>query len=211
MPYPNHALCSPGPEDPSEPRHGRLSFEREGNLFSTVLDLVRRSGYDGLTLDAVASAACCSKATLYRRYSGKRGLVAEALRRLDPLCPDSVDTGSLAGDLHALVEGRGEGQLRDDASLLRGLQRALYNDPELVTALRGSGPSQLDALIERAVVRGELTATGSASRYLPHLLLGAVLAWPLLDMAPVDRPSLHRYIDSVVLPALGIERPSAAT
>ena len=36
-------------------------------------------GYDRLTMDAVATAARASKATLYRRWNGKVSLVIEAL------------------------------------------------------------------------------------------------------------------------------------
>jgi AcrR family transcriptional regulator len=42
------------------------SRRRTGGLYEAVLALVRGTGYQGLTLDAVAALAHVSKATLYR-------------------------------------------------------------------------------------------------------------------------------------------------
>ena len=56
-------------------------------------------GYDRLTMDAVATRAKASKATLYRRWTNKASLVIDALmpHKGDPPVPD---TGILRGDLH---------------------------------------------------------------------------------------------------------------
>ena len=78
----------------------RIEGEREAEILDAALELLASSGYDRLTMDAVASAAKASKATLYRRWDTKAELVVDALSRakgapqLEP-----IDTGSLRGDL----------------------------------------------------------------------------------------------------------------
>jgi AcrR family transcriptional regulator len=180
----------------------RLDPELTADAHKAVIDLMREIGYDALTVEAVAARAHCSKTTLYRRFSGKQELVTEALRHLSPLDVGVVDTGSLAGDLHALIDGRGEDGLSKDAALTRSLVSALHAHPELSSVLRQRDPGRLDALIARAVDRGELTARHPASYHLPCLLLSAVLTRSLIDDVPVSGAYMHRFIDAVVLPAL---------
>jgi AcrR family transcriptional regulator len=42
----------------------RITPEREAELYEAVLDLLREAGYDGLTMDAIATRTRSSKATL---------------------------------------------------------------------------------------------------------------------------------------------------
>jgi AcrR family transcriptional regulator len=191
---------------PASHRSG-LGPERTTELYVAVVGLLHEIGYDALTMAAVAARVHCSKATLYRHFRGKKELVTQTLRHLSPLDVTVVDTGSLAGDLHGLIEGRSEDRLRDDAALLRGLRCALHTHPELASAVRRSGSGRLDALLARAVGRGELHAQHPASDYLAHLLLGALMARSMIEDAPADRAFLHRFVDAVILPALGVASP----
>jgi AcrR family transcriptional regulator len=192
---------------PPTARHHHLTPEREAEMYATVVNMLRETGYDALTMDAVAARAHCSKTTLYRRFGNKRDLVAKTLRHQAPLAAATVDTGSLAADLHALVTDRGDEQLSSDAALLRGLFRALRTEPDLANALRGPGPGQLDAMIARAVRRGELNADRPAVPYIPHLLIGGLVTHPLVERSPATGAFLRAYIDAVILPPLGIVAP----
>src|SRR6478752_7445309 len=80
----------------------RVVGDREVEIFSAALEILRDVGYDRLTFDAVATAAKASKATLYRRWPHKRDLVIDAVG-LFLGCPAEQDphTGSLRGDLLA--------------------------------------------------------------------------------------------------------------
>src|SRR6266542_2223133 len=80
-----------------------MTPEREDELYEAVLALVRETGYERLTLDAVAARAHVSKATLYRQWSGKATLVAHALKHSRQPIAETVDTGSLRGDFAAIV------------------------------------------------------------------------------------------------------------
>jgi AcrR family transcriptional regulator len=47
-----------------------LQTGRDPEIFTAVLALLREVGYDRMTMDAVATRARVSKATIYRRWPG---------------------------------------------------------------------------------------------------------------------------------------------
>ncbi|MEV8526713.1 MULTISPECIES: TetR/AcrR family transcriptional regulator [unclassified Streptomyces] len=189
---------------------GRLTAERAGELYEAVLDLLREVGYDALTMDAVATRTRSSKATLYRQWGSKPELVARALRHNKPVTLAEIDTGSLRGDFHELVAREDDCQMEKDSALMRGLMRAVHDHPELHRALREvliePEITGLDALLRRAVERGEVRADNPALSYVVHMLVGAFVARQLIEDRPVDKAFLADYIDAVVLPALGDPR-----
>ncbi|WP_055548518.1 TetR/AcrR family transcriptional regulator [Streptomyces sp. NBRC 110028] len=188
-------------------RRSRLSPEREGELYEAVIELLGEVGYDALTMDAVAARTHSSKATLYRQWKSKPQLVASALRHTKPVALQEVDTGSLRGDLHEIVRCAG-GIWERDAALMRGLAQAVHTHPDLHQALQEllfhPDMDALDALLRRAVDRGEVAPDRPALRYVVHMVCGALAARPLIDGEEPDLAYLSAYIDAVVLPALGL-------
>ncbi|MFE0703198.1 TetR/AcrR family transcriptional regulator [Streptomyces sp. NPDC058872] len=186
----------------------RLTPERESELYTAVLDLLREVGYDALTMDAVAARTHSSKATLYRQWGSKPELVARALRHNKPVSITEIDTGSLRGDFHALMERTDDCQMEKDSALMRGLAHAVHNNPELLQALRELliEPEMrgLEEVLGRAVRRGEVDADNPALKLVLHMLIGAFIARPLIEDQPVDRAFLTSYVDAVVLPSLGV-------
>ena len=77
--------------------------------------------YGGVTIEGVARAAGVAKTTIYRWWNSKAALVYEAC--FDPELRDALpDTGSLEGDLGALVRQEVERQTGEVASrVLPGL------------------------------------------------------------------------------------------
>ncbi|MEW1753259.1 TetR/AcrR family transcriptional regulator [Streptomyces angustmyceticus] len=187
----------------------RLTPERETELFNAVLDLLREVGYDALTMDAVAARTRSSKATLYRQWQGKPELVARALRHCKPVSTADVDTGSLRGDFAELVRrADDEGQVEKDAALMRGLGMAIHGNPDLHQALRevllDPEVTGLNAMLARAIDRGEIAADCPALAFAPHMLVGALIARQLIEDRSADAAFLASYLDAVVLPALGV-------
>ncbi|MFB7914643.1 TetR/AcrR family transcriptional regulator [Streptomyces sp. NPDC056061] len=189
----------------------RLTPERESELYAAVLDLLREVGYDALTMDAVAARTHSSKATLYRQWGSKPELVVRALRHNKPVSFAEIDTGSLRGDFHALVSRTDDCQMKKDSELLRGLSHAVHGNPDLLQALRElliePEMTGLGTVLRRAVDRGEVPADHPALKYVPHMVVGAIAARELVEDRFVDQEFLFDYVDSVVLPALGVCSP----
>jgi len=195
-------------EGPDRARlRSRITPEREAEICEVVLDVLRESGYEALTMDAVAARAQCSKATLYRRWTGKPELVAMALRHQKLATLSRVDTGSLRGDFRAMVAQLDDRQMMKNASLMRGLVQAVHTHPDLFQALRDllvhPELTGLDKALARAVERGEISAASPTLTYVPHMLLGALIARQLIEDKSADRAFVSHYLDAVVLPALG--------
>ncbi|MER6220974.1 TetR/AcrR family transcriptional regulator [Streptomyces sp900105755] len=191
-------------ETGAAPRRRRLTPEREGELYDAVLDGLRESGYDALTMNNVAARSHCSKATLYRQWQGKPRLVAAALRHCRPFDPGGPDTGSLTGDLHELAR-RFTGA-RTDVELARIISPALHRNPDLAEAMHEAVVEPelrtLRKIIERAVARGEIPPDSPTAARLPHLLIGAALARPLVERREADADYLTHFLDTVILPVL---------
>ncbi|MFH8800557.1 TetR/AcrR family transcriptional regulator [Streptomyces sp. NPDC017936] len=189
------------------PRRSRITPEREAELYAAVLDLLREVGYDALTMDAVAARTRSSKATLYRQWGGKAELVVRALRHNKPDHLDRIDTGSLRGDLHALVRLEDDCTIERNSALMRGVAMAMHSNPDLRQAFRAQlvepELSGFHQVIQRAVDRGEVRADCPALEFLLHMMVGGFATRALLDDQPPSQEFLTSYIDAVVLPALG--------
>ncbi|MCP3758753.1 TetR/AcrR family transcriptional regulator [Streptomyces sp. NPDC056773] len=189
-------------------RRSRITPEREAELHGAVLDLLREVGYEALTMDAVAARTKSSKATLYRQWGSKPELVAKALRCTQPVSLREIDTGSIRGDFGVMIENSDDAQMAKDTALMRGLTHAVHESPELHKALRDllvdPEINGLQVMLQRAVDRGEIAPDCPALAFVPHMLIGAFIALPLIEDRSVDRAFLGDFIDAVVFPALGV-------
>ncbi|MEU5178470.1 TetR/AcrR family transcriptional regulator [Streptomyces longwoodensis] len=189
-------------------RRSRITPEREAELYEAVLELLREVGYDALTMDAVAARTRSSKATLYRQWGGKAELVVRAIRHSKPGRIDEIDTGSLRGDLHALVRLEDDCTIERNSALMRGVAMAMHNNADLRAAFRSQlvepEMSSFHEVIRRAVDRGEVRPDCPALDFLLHMMVGGFATRALLDDQPPTQEFLTSYIDAVVLPALGV-------
>lgn len=169
-----------------------------------MIDLVSEVGYEKTTIEAVARRAGASKATIYRRWRGKRDLVVAAVsaHQGGELAP--VDTGALRGDLLILARRLVDTLTSSHGSLILALLKEAATDPDLCELIeRGAGQTGArlpDAVLRRAIGRGELPAT--AARYPYDELVGSVLIVRALVGFPMDDAYLAHLIDAIVLPAL---------
>src|SRR3954454_22579107 len=91
-------------DSPRSTRGGRpRDPSRDGVIRAAILRLLAEVGYGALTMDAVASEAGVGKATIYRRWRTKQDLVVDTTSALTRPEATAPDTGSLEGDLRALL------------------------------------------------------------------------------------------------------------
>jgi AcrR family transcriptional regulator len=181
----------------------RVEGERELEILEATLEVLDEVGYDLLTMDAVATRAKASKATLYRRWKGKPELVVAAImaHKGESVVPD---TGTLRGDL--LEAYCGSGGLNDPLaqSVLSAVVTAMGRDPEFAEVYRRDfiGPkiALSRQLYERARERGEVHPDCDLSIIAPALA-GIVLHRAFLLGEDVTPDLVGRVLDEVVLPA----------
>jgi AcrR family transcriptional regulator len=186
-----------------EQHRPRIEGEREQEILDATLDALADVGYDRLTMDAVATRARASKATLYRRWNGKVSLVIEAL--MSQKGPEvAPDTGTLRGDL--LETFCGMGGLTDERqmSILGAVITAIARDADFAEAWRTEfiGPKVAigRAIYERAQERGEVRSDidlDVLSPALPGIILHRLF---LMGQTPTEEV-ITRVIDQVIIPA----------
>lgn len=195
-----------GPETVAASRRSKLTPEREQEFFDAVLDQIRQCGYDSVTMEGVAASTRCSKSTLYRQWHTKPQFVAAALRASRRVRFAGIDTGSLAEDLRQAARAAGDWS-RKDTRLLQALGHAVTEDMGLAQALREAlvdpEVGALEEILRRGVDRGEVAAGHPALEYLPAMMFGVLRVRPMLTGKYADAGYLVRFVDAVVLPALG--------
>jgi AcrR family transcriptional regulator len=186
---------------------GRLDRSRDPAILNAALAALTENGYEATNMDDVAARAGVGKAAIYRRWSSKAALITDTLLywRPDLLTNDAPDTGSLTGDLDAIVDrvGRSENDLVTTDLVLRVALEAA-RDPELASALDDlmlfRGKRVLSTILAQAASRGEISADHDWS-----LVADVVLAMGLLRVVrgqTVDAKFVRQAIDTIVLPAV---------
>ncbi len=90
---------------PSSARKTRGPSQRvTEQLLQATLGILEREGVDGLKMELVAERAGVHKTTLYRRYGDINELVKAVIEAVDMSVASLPDTGSLRGDVRAMVE-----------------------------------------------------------------------------------------------------------
>ncbi|MFJ5916249.1 TetR/AcrR family transcriptional regulator [Streptomyces ardesiacus] len=195
------------PETAGTSRRSKITPEREQEFFDAVLEQLRSCGYDAVTMEGIAASTRCSKSTLYRQWKTKPQFVAAALRSNSRVRFADIDTGSLTEDLRRAAAAAGEGAGKD-TGLLQALGHAVMQDPELKCALREAlvepEIAALRAILARGVDRGEVPAGHPALEYVPAQLFGMLRMRPVLEGKQADAAYLVRFVEAVVLPALGL-------
>ncbi|GAA5155778.1 TetR/AcrR family transcriptional regulator [Nocardioides marinquilinus] len=200
----------PEPEAAPRARGGRPRDPgRDAAIVAAALEVLAETGYERMTMDQVAARAGAGKATLYRRWPSKADLVVHAVGQIGdtPVLADLPDTGTLRGDLVALMRPQ---TAEDDERLLAltgGLASLLSAEPALADAAGAALVEPFVAsqrlLMERARDRGEVPADADIETVA--LVTPSMTAFRLIvQRQPVDVPHLVRLIDTVVLPALGL-------
>jgi AcrR family transcriptional regulator len=185
-------------------RPSRLDGERQQAILRAAYDLLGEAGYQGLRVDAVAARAHASKATLYRHWPTKAGLVVDAIRFCKGAGESMPDTGSLRGDLVTWFGMIAESIDDEEGSLMAGLFMAMHQDPELAAELRSMRSSKTpiaEAICARAEQRGELRP-GYNPGLIDEIVPGLFFIHSFAFGASLDAPFLDHVVDDIILPLL---------
>jgi len=187
----------------SSPRRRRGSALEDALLSAAWEELAER-GYANFTLDAVATRAGTSRPVLARRWGTRhelvRAAIAHASRRT---ARRDTDTGSLRGDLIALLQEANE--TRIDLAVILGVQLGGFLQEtgsslmDLRDLLLHGQDLALDAAFTRAVARGEADPARLTPRVtsLPYDLFRHHV---LMTLSPMTQDSIEEIVDTVVLP-----------
>jgi len=178
--------------------------EREAELLAITLEVLQEHGYDRLNVEAVATRAKASKATLYRRWPSKAELVLAAFiegTRIECAVPQ---TGSLRDDLLAIGTQVCEHAI-EHAPTMRAVLNEVARSPALTEAFRtefiAPRRQMVMAVLHEAIDRGEIDAE-VINEEIWDVLAGYLVFRTLL---PVDSPTaetVRALVDEVVMPGL---------
>ncbi|MFM1723069.1 TetR/AcrR family transcriptional regulator C-terminal ligand-binding domain-containing protein [Rhodococcus sp. PAM 2766] len=192
------------PVSSAEPRRG--GPRKRDLVLQTVVDELTVTPYAQLTVERIAEASGVHKTTLYRWWSGKPQLVADALAALMDTGP-VPDTGSTRSDLVQWLTGT----VRNYAETPLGVAMpALISDlartPEGLGAFRGAFLAErranCAAVIERGVARGDLPDHLDVDLFM-DTLAGAVFYRQVVTGGLVDADLAERVVDLLLPPAGG--------
>ena len=194
--------------DPSDVREGPR--RRSGQalvaaiLEATIAEL-DEVGYADLSMEKVAERARASKASVYRRWPGKVALVVDAVHHALPDPAALPDTGTLRGDLLAVLRAAGEQLAGPAGRAVRGVLGDVLRDPERAEQFRartrGNSAAMIETVLRRAHRRGELDADAVTRRQRevgPALMRSHFLT----NDGPVPDEVIVGIVDEVVLPLL---------
>ncbi|WP_183096072.1 TetR/AcrR family transcriptional regulator [Nocardioides stalactiti] len=196
---------SPTPSQTGEaPARPRVEGEREQEILDATLDTLAEVGYDRLTMDAVATRAKASKATLYRRWNSKAQLVIDALiSQKEPM--NLPDTGTLRGDLVEAFCGLGGLTDQHQLAILGSVITAIGRDEEFAEAFRRDfiGPKKAlsTEMFRRAQARGEIKDDLDLD-LIAAALPGIALHRTFLLGEPPTPELIAKILDQLILPAV---------
>jgi AcrR family transcriptional regulator len=165
-----------------------------------------------MSVEGIAAAARVGKTSIYRRYPGKRELVAAAISSLAGPVEDPPDTGNARRDFRdVIVAGveafRGEGA---GFAMLGTLLAKQKSEPELMDLFRKAviGPrfAMTMRILERGAQRGEVRAD-VPPQIVMELVSGSLVAHRVLGGSDDENGWLDAVID-LVWRGIGVDRGS---
>jgi AcrR family transcriptional regulator len=180
------------------PRGRPRSTAAHEAILGATLALLREVGYDALTIEGIAARAEVGKKTIYRHWSSREELIADAVKRIvnEIRIPD---TGSTKSDLLALMRDAVRVYRDpDNARLMPGLIAAMARSERIADIVRSGFLADrrraIAQVLERAVARGDFRST--FDRELALDVLGGPLFYRLLITGgPIDDRLARNVVD----------------
>jgi AcrR family transcriptional regulator len=151
----------------------RVLVTRE-RVLTTTLDLLMEAGLADLTIDDISRRSGVAKTTIYRHWRNRSAIVIDACSRMTEHQEAPPDTGTLDGDLRAILT-RIAGLL-DTArwsSVLPSIVDAAEHDPQFAdthSRIQRGHAAPLRAALDQAARRGEIPPAADRNAIAAALL-----------------------------------------
>jgi AcrR family transcriptional regulator len=203
------------PDDYNEQGGNTQTRRRGAELEQAILDAAWEQliaeGYEHFTIDTVAARARTSKPVLYRRWKTRDDLLRATARHIGAASAPSIpDTGTLRGDLLALLASANSTTRNPVAALVSSMLGSYYNQTgptpaELREAFLSQRGSAVEQVVNRAVERGEVD---------PARLTPRIIALPfdlfrnemMMTLKPVPDHVLRQIVDDIFIPLVTTQR-----
>jgi AcrR family transcriptional regulator len=154
----------------------RVLVSRE-RVLTTTLDLLMEAGLDDLTIDDISRRSGVAKTTIYRHWPNRSALVIDACLQMTDGEQAPPDTGSLEGDVRAILTNIAEllGTARW-SSIVPSIVDVAEHDPafaDVHSRIQRKHAAPLRAALDRAVLSGEIAPIAD------HDAIAAALLGPL--------------------------------
>jgi AcrR family transcriptional regulator len=191
-------------------RQRRRGEELEAALLDAAWDELVEAGFARLTMESVAARAKTGVAVLYRRWPNKDELVMAAIKHYGTIRPvPAADTGTLRGDVLALLGGINDGRSSFTvvvSAAFAGLLSTTGLTPADVRAkLIGDRPLWSHEVFRRAHERGEidLETISPSVLSMPFDLIRHDL---LMTLKPVTAARITSIVDDLFMPLVAAYR-----
>ena len=191
----------------------RRGAELEAAILDAAWEQLIAEGYEHFTIDTVTARARTSKPVLYRRWKTREDLLRATVRHRGAAdSPPSPDTGTLRGDLLALLTSANTNR-NPMVALVSSMLGSYYNQTgptpaELRDAFLSQRGSTVEQVVKRAVERGEIDSARLTPRIiaLPFDLFRNEM---MMTLKPVPDHVLRQIVDDIFIPLVTTGRQPA--
>jgi AcrR family transcriptional regulator len=190
----------------SQGRGRRRDGALDARIVEQVVAMLGSRSYAGLTLDELAERSGVAKTTILRRWPSKAAVVAAGVEQLALQSVTVPDTGTLRGDLQALLHGAVETFVRGSGQFVpRLIREAGDHAPiaDLVSTVIHTRRQAYRRVLALAIARGELAPTVD-QELLIDLLIGPLWTRLLITREPITGDYVDAVLE-VVLTAFDVE------
>jgi AcrR family transcriptional regulator len=188
---------APSVEEALDPR---VLVSRE-RVLTTTLDLLTEAGLGELTIDDISRRSGVAKTTIYRHWPNRSALVIDACSRMTDGEEAPPDTGSLEGDVRAILTNIAEllGTARW-SSIVPSIVDVAEHDPafaDVHSRIQRRHAAPLRTALDRAARRGEIPSTADRDA-ITAALLGPLFYRRWFSREPIDVKFLDMIIRGAV-------------
>jgi AcrR family transcriptional regulator len=177
-------------------------------ILDAAIDILAETGYDRMTMDMVATRAKTGKATIYRRWSSKARLVRDALVSMSSQSVELKklpDTGTLKGDLLAILKPHSADRQQKKSQVIRGLGSFFSENQEMAEETLADIFEPLNKvnrfLMQRAQERGEVGPEADIESAC-EMIISMITHRTQILFQSFDKEYYEKVLDGILLPAL---------